>query len=168
MWYIYILYTSTKQDLSLEEVLNLGIVMFCVGAQSGASVSGFGPVNFRHASQEDSQGPQLHVSLQVQQDKTRHSLSRVKHGLILRPQNLKTFQFTHHQSPPVTWSSFRPPVKLDVFAGNYMIRLSGATKPYLVWNYMLIEKRMEIYKFKSTVPPCHFLYVNQFVELLLC
>lgn len=73
-----------------------------------------------------------------------------------------------YPSPPVTWSSFRPPVKLDVFAGNYMIRLSGATKPYLVWNYMLIEKRMEICKFKSTVPPCHFLYVNQFVELLLC
>lgn len=71
--------------------------MFCVGAQPGARVSGFGPVNFRHASQKDSQGPQLHVSLQVQQNETRHSLSRVKHGLILRPQNLKTFQFPHHR-----------------------------------------------------------------------
>lgn len=91
------IYTSTKQDLSLEEVLNLSIVMFCVGAQPGARVSGFGPVNFRHASQKDSQGPQLHVSLQVQHNETRHSLSRVKHGLILRPQNLKTFQFPHHR-----------------------------------------------------------------------
>ena len=84
------MYTSTKEHLSLEEVLHLGVVVLCVRAQPGASVPRLGPVNFGHTPQEDSERPQLHVSLQIQHHQTGDPLPRVKHRLVFSPHNLET------------------------------------------------------------------------------